>query len=81
MASYKIILKPSVQKDLRALPKVMAGRVFQYIENLQNNPYFLVTAQALAQTGWFCIPQVFPHPNPLPKGEGTPFPLRGKGRG
>jgi len=38
MASYKVILKPSVHKDLRALPKITAGRVFQHIEDLKDNP-------------------------------------------
>ena len=39
MASYKVILKPSVHKDLRALPKSTAGRVFKVIEDLENNPF------------------------------------------
>jgi mRNA interferase RelE/StbE len=38
MASFKVILKPSVHKDLRALPKSTAGRVFKVIEELENNP-------------------------------------------
>jgi mRNA interferase RelE/StbE len=38
MASYRIILKPSVQKDLRNLPKETAGRVFQHIEHLKDDP-------------------------------------------
>ena len=38
MASYKVILKPSVHKDLRALPKSTAGRVFKVIEELKNDP-------------------------------------------
>jgi mRNA interferase RelE/StbE len=38
MASYKIVFKPSVEKDLRALPQSMSARVFKYIEALQDEP-------------------------------------------
>jgi mRNA interferase RelE/StbE len=38
MASYKVILRPSIHKDLCALPKTAAGRVFQQIEDLKDNP-------------------------------------------
>jgi hypothetical protein len=37
--------------------------------------------QAPGKTSPICIPKAFPHPNPLPRGEGTHFPLWGKGRG
>lgn len=39
MASYKVFLKPSVEKDLRALPKAIIGRIFQYIEQLRDDPF------------------------------------------
>ena len=39
MASYSIILKPSVEKDLRALPASMIARLIRKIEALKNNPY------------------------------------------
>jgi mRNA interferase RelE/StbE len=39
MASYKIILKPSVEKDFRTLPKVMVERVLKHIELLSENPF------------------------------------------
>ncbi|HDQ45014.1 MAG TPA: type II toxin-antitoxin system RelE/ParE family toxin [bacterium] len=39
MASFKIILKPSVEKDFRTLPKVMVERVFTHIQSLSENPY------------------------------------------
>ena len=39
MASYKVILKPSVEKDLRSLPQSLAVRVFGYIEALQDDPF------------------------------------------
>jgi len=38
MASYKVILKPSVEKDLRALPPATLKRVFKRIETLENDP-------------------------------------------
>ena len=39
MASYKVILKPSVEKDLRALPPSLVARVFGHIEALQEEPF------------------------------------------
>jgi mRNA interferase RelE/StbE len=38
MASYKIILKPSVEKDLRSLPPSVLRRVFKRIEALEDDP-------------------------------------------
>lgn len=38
MASYRLILKPSVEKDLRSLPQSVISRVFKQIETLQENP-------------------------------------------
>jgi len=39
MASYKVIFKPSVEKDLRALPQSVVGRVFTKIEALAAEPF------------------------------------------
>ena len=39
MASYKIVLKPSVEKDLRSLPQAMVARVFKQIEALKDEPF------------------------------------------
>ena len=39
MASYKVVFKPSVEKDLRALPLSIVGRVFKKIEALQDEPF------------------------------------------
>ena len=39
MASYKVLLKPSVEKDLRALPQSVVGRIFKKIEALQDEPF------------------------------------------
>jgi mRNA-degrading endonuclease RelE of RelBE toxin-antitoxin system len=38
MASYKVILKPSVEKDLRFLPREAVKRVFRRIEMLKDDP-------------------------------------------
>jgi mRNA interferase RelE/StbE len=38
MASYKVILKPSVEKDLRSLPREVVKRVFRRIEMLKYEP-------------------------------------------
>ena len=38
MASYNVIFKPSVEKDLRSLPRAVAGRIFKRIEALGENP-------------------------------------------
>lgn len=39
MASYKVALKPSVEKDLRSLPPSVVGRVFKQIEGLSDEPF------------------------------------------
>jgi mRNA interferase RelE/StbE len=39
MASYKIVLKPSVEKDLRSLPRPIIARVFKQIEALKDEPF------------------------------------------
>jgi mRNA interferase RelE/StbE len=38
MASFSVILKPSVDKDLRALPKPMVTRLLEHIEKLKTDP-------------------------------------------
>jgi mRNA interferase RelE/StbE len=38
MASYRVILKPSVEKDLRSLPRDVVKRVFRRIETLRDDP-------------------------------------------
>lgn len=38
MASYKILFKPSIEKDLRALPKSVTKRVWLKIEGLAEDP-------------------------------------------
>lgn len=39
MASYKVILKPSFEKDLRALPKSTITRVINALDLLAVNPF------------------------------------------
>jgi len=39
MASYRVVLKPSVEKDLRSLPKSVTVRVWDRLEALANNPH------------------------------------------
>jgi mRNA interferase RelE/StbE len=39
MASYKVIFKASVEKDLRALPQSVVARVFRHIEALKDEPF------------------------------------------
>ena len=38
MASYNILLKPSVERDLRSLPKTVVARVMRQIESLEDQP-------------------------------------------
>lgn len=39
MASYNIVFQPSVQKDLRKLPKPMVARVLKKIKTLSDDPF------------------------------------------
>ena len=39
MASYRVALRPSVEKDLRRLPGSVVSRVFQRIERLKSRPF------------------------------------------
>ena len=39
MTSYKIVFKPSVEKDLRSLPKATIANIFQHIEKLKDEPF------------------------------------------
>ena len=48
MVFYKIIFRPSVEKDLRALPQSVVGRIFKHIEALKANPF---PRQAIALMG------------------------------
>jgi mRNA interferase RelE/StbE len=39
MASFKVVPKPSIEKDLRSLPKSTVLRVFNQIEKLGEDPF------------------------------------------
>lgn len=39
MASYEIVFKPSVHKDLRSLPRPLVGRVLARIGQLTDDPF------------------------------------------
>lgn len=38
MAAYKLLFKPSVQKDLRAIPEKTVARILRSAEGLAGNP-------------------------------------------
>ncbi len=38
MASYKVVFKPSVEKDLCSLPESVAARVFRHADALRDHP-------------------------------------------
>jgi mRNA interferase RelE/StbE len=38
MASFRIVLKPSVHKDLRRLPRALVRRILNRVEALSENP-------------------------------------------
>lgn len=48
MATYSVTLKPSVEKDLRSLPKAALVRVMNRIEELGRNP---IPRQSVKLTG------------------------------
>ena len=39
MATHKVVLKPSVEKDLRPLPKSMVARIMKRMATLSDNPF------------------------------------------
>ena len=39
MASYRVIFKPSVEKDLRSLPQSVVTRIFKHIDALKDDPF------------------------------------------
>ena len=57
MASHRVLLKPSVEKDLRSLPKRTVGRLLLRIEALAADPFprqfvKLAGAKALYRCEW-----------------------------
>jgi len=39
MASYRVVFRPSVEKDLRSLPREVIARVFKRVEALKDDPF------------------------------------------
>jgi mRNA interferase RelE/StbE len=39
MAYYKVILKPSIEKDLRVIPKLFNRKIMECIESLRKEPF------------------------------------------
>ena len=39
MAAYELIVKPSVEKDLRGLPKSMLKRLLEWMDQLREAPF------------------------------------------
>ena len=39
MASYNLVFRPSVQKDLQSLPTKMVARVLERVEKLREEPF------------------------------------------
>jgi mRNA interferase RelE/StbE len=39
MTSYNVVFKPSVEKDLRSLPKALIARAMKHIAGLQTDPF------------------------------------------
>jgi mRNA interferase RelE/StbE len=48
MESYKIVFKPSVEKDLRCLPKTVFTRILTKIQQIKDNP---VSRESVKLTG------------------------------
>jgi mRNA interferase RelE/StbE len=39
MTTYKIVVKPSVKKDIRPIPEKVIAKIFNKIDELRTNPY------------------------------------------
>lgn len=39
MTAYKLVVKPSVEKDLKPISKKVLKQIFSKIEELKSNPY------------------------------------------
>ena len=56
MASYRVVLKPSVEKDLRSLPRSIVARVFKQIEALKDDPLPRRSIKLAGANTWFAYP-------------------------
>ena len=55
MAPYRVLLKPSVEKDLRRIPKQTVGRLLQRIEGLAAEPFPVRSVKLAAAEALFRI--------------------------
>ena len=55
MPSYSIVYKPSVEKDLRSLPRSTVMRVIKQIDMLGNNPISRSSVKLTASKGLYRI--------------------------
>jgi mRNA interferase RelE/StbE len=55
MASYSIVYKPSVEKDLRSLPRSTVTRVIKQIDTLKDNPISRYSVKLTGSKGLYRI--------------------------
>jgi mRNA interferase RelE/StbE len=55
MASYSIVYKPSVGKDLRILPRSTVARVIKQIDTLRDNPISRYSVKLTGSKGLYRI--------------------------
>ena len=55
MPSYSIVYKPSVEKDLRSLPRSSVARVIKQIDTLRDNPISRNTVKLTGSKGLYRI--------------------------
>ena len=56
MASYSLVLKPSVEKDLRHLPKSVIARVMARLEELKEEPFPRQALKLEGGEGFYRVP-------------------------
>ena len=55
MASYSIVYKPSVEKDLRSLPRSTVARLIKQIDTLRDNPISRYSVKLTGSKGLYRI--------------------------
>ncbi len=55
MALYDVILKPSVEKDVRALPRTARARVLARLEQLREEPRPRQAVQLVSGEAWYRV--------------------------
>ena len=55
MPSYSIVYKPSVEKDLRSLPRSTVARVIKRIDTLRDNPVSRYSVKLTGSKGLYRI--------------------------